>query len=902
MTASARPASRDIGSRALADALGCDRHELARAGFFDRDRHSEALALLYADALKARRPEAAFMFADRMCRLSGSTAYNLMLRAIASRLMSETRYAEADLARAFEIDPTHDLIIANVLAWGAPALKPIAAASYLDGESQDRNTLRLAMQALQQAATPIVSRMRVREGMHEGWVAWHGEGTLTIVIQRCEKRASFDLQPDASHPLACRAWSAAQIAIEIESPRLESVTFRLDGEHAHTICPAWDRSKARFPLGKRVSCRSRSEVPDHVEVIVPVYGDYAATKVCLDALEAEGSRVAKHITVIDDCSPDIDIRRLVEDRAARGLCTLVRNEENIGFARSVNRVLARVVRGDVLLLNADTIVPRESIDRLALAAHSEPGIATVTPLSNNGEYTSFPKPNDCNALPKKEEIFALDEIAAAANGRELVDLPSGVGFCLFITRECLKEVGLLSETYSRGYFEDVDYCLRAREAGFRNVCATGIYVGHVGNRSFENEKRRLVVRNLAILNERFPDYERECSAFVEADPLKSARANLEERLGPEGTVVLLLASAASGPAFVFERARQIEGQGDDLHCIHCEVGDGNDRMTLKSVRGSAPQSLTFALDDGADFARLRAYLTGMQPQAIEVIAPYALPDPVLHLAYALQIPMRIALGDLDWLCDRDFVFAKACPNADRPGECHACVDAATPAVLPSKSGHADDRRGTRALTVRAESIAPMDRMAAAFCVAHLKSATQSHRAPVQDTPRDTVRFGPRRITLGVLCPEAAVEAVRLVLAVERTLDEQLIQASVVVLGRCSNELGLMSKRRIFVTNIIAEDEYERVLRQYRITHLLSPYRTRRFGLVDRLSAAIGLAKGYFDWSFGALDLQAGDLALDPRICFERAARQIGAWIADREFFVNTVGREEGAIRGQEMED
>ena len=365
--------------------------------------------------------------------------------------------------------------------------------------------------------------------------------------------------------------------------------------------------------------------------------------------------------------------------------------------------------------------------------------------------------------------------------------------------------------------------------------------------------------------------------------------------------MLLLAPAASGPTFVFERVRQIEGQGDDLHCIHCEVGDGNDRMTLKSVRGSAPQSLTFALDDGADFARLRAYLMRMQPQAIEVIAPYALPDRVLHLAYALQIPMRIALGDLDWLCGRDFVFAKACPNADRPGECHACVEAATPAVLPSKSGHADNRRGARALMFRAELIAPMDRMAAAFCVAHLKSATQSHRALVQDTPRGMVGFGPRGITLGVLCPEATVEAVRLVLAIERTLDEQLIQASVVVLGRCSNELGLMSKRRIFVTNIIAEDEYERVLRQYRITHLLSPYRTRRFGLVDRLSAVNGLPKGYFDWSFGVLDLEAGDLALDPRICFERAARQIGAWIADREF-VNTVGREEGAIRGQETED
>ncbi|MGA9846798.1 MAG: hypothetical protein WBQ45_04060, partial [Roseiarcus sp.] len=87
-------------------------------------------------------------------------------------------------------------------------------------------------------------------------------------------------------------------------------------------------------------------------------------------------------------------------------------------------------------------------------------------------------------------------------------------------------------------------------------------------------------------------------------------------------------------------------------------------------------------------------------------------------------------------------------------------------------------------------------------------------------------------------------------------------------------------RRIFVTSVIDEGEYQRVLRQYRITRLFSPYRTRHFGLVDYLSATFSLPKAYFDWSFGALDRTAGDLALDPRVCFERAALQIGAWIAD----------------------
>ncbi len=441
-------------------------------------------------------------------------------------------------------------------------------------------------------------------------------------------------------------------------------------------------------------------------------------------------------------------------------------------------------------------------------------------------------------------------------------------------------VGLLSEAYFRGYFEDVDYCLRAREIGFRNVCATGVYVGHAGNRSFENEKRRLVVRNLAMLNKRFPGYERDCSAFVEADPLSSTRANLEERLTPSGPVVFLLAPVATGRALTLERARQIEQQGDGPHCIYSEVSEGNDHMTLKSVRGSAPQSLIFALDDEADLARLHAYLVHVQPQAIEVIAPYALPDPAWRVACALQIPMRIAFGDLDWLCDRDFVFAKSCPSTDRPGECHACVSFVKPTTQPSESGDAKHRRGTRALMVKAESIAPMDRMAAAFCVANIKSTTPIVPPPPQVTKVDMVKLEPAGVILGVLCPEAAEETNRQILAIERFLDEKGIEASLVALGQCLNDLGLMSKHRIFVTGLTPEDEHDRVLRQYRITHLFSPYRTRHFGLVDRLSAAIGLPKAYFDWSFGALNLEAGDLALDPRICFESAARQIGAWITD----------------------
>ena len=94
-------------------------------------------------------PDAAFMFADRRCRVVTPAAYDLVLRATASRLMNEARYAEEDLTRAFEIDPTHDLVIAKVLEWGPSALQRKAAANFIESESQDGETLRLAMRAFE---------------------------------------------------------------------------------------------------------------------------------------------------------------------------------------------------------------------------------------------------------------------------------------------------------------------------------------------------------------------------------------------------------------------------------------------------------------------------------------------------------------------------------------------------------------------------------------------------------------------------------------------------------------------------------------------------------------------------------------------------------------------------------
>jgi hypothetical protein len=178
----------------------------------------------------------------------------------------------------------------------------------------------------------------------------------------------------------------------------------------------------------------------------------------------------------------------------------------------------------------------------------------------------------------------------------------------------------------------------------------------------------------------------------------------------------------------------------------------------------------------------------------------------------------------------------------------------------------------------AETIIPLDRMASAFCTAYLKPLLVSPCPAPQHERTIAARLNSNRPTLGVLCPEATPETDRQIATLGRIFLRAEIDVWIVVLGLCVDELGIMASDSVFVAGRVARHEYARVFQQYRITKLFSPYRTRHFGLVDTLGAAYGLKKAYFDWSFGALEKDAGDLSLDPRICLERAALEVGAWL------------------------
>ena len=385
-------------------------------------------------------------------------------------------------------------------------------------------------------------------------------------------------------------------------------------------------------------------------MIVPVYDDFDATKQCLDAVLAyPESRLTRRIIVVDDATPDQRIAMLLDELRHDGKIELLRNGVNRGFAASVNRGLGMLAADeDVVLLNADTVPPPDLCTRLARVAYLHDDIGTVTPLSNNGEYTSMPVRFRENPIPHGEALAMLDRLAAEnTDGADFVELPNGIGFCLYVKHAVLDAIGLFSLQFGRGYCEDVDFCLRARRAGFRNVCATGVFVGHAGSRSFKSEKRALVLTNLSRIDDLYPSYRQQSAEFVRRDPLRALAGRLEWKwlLARERPFALVLGASERDASLIDRHARAKRASGLDTIVATLDVTPDDVVVRLRDQAGDYPQNvlLTYGQDRASedlahDLARLRI-------AEIAIADPGNLPMDLVRALTEIGMPYDVLLAD-----------------------------------------------------------------------------------------------------------------------------------------------------------------------------------------------------------------------------------------------------------------
>lgn len=263
-----------------------------------------------------------------------------------------------------------------------------------------------------------------------------------------------------------------------------------------------------------------------VDVVMPVHGNRTLTLQAIDSVLAASMTVPFELIVVDDASPDAVLSADLRQLADHGLVSLLVNDTNLGFIRSVNRALLQHPDRDVVLLNSDTQVFGDWLGRLLAVLHGAPAVATVTPLSNSATVLSYPvtlRDNGRSCL----DFAALDESCARMN-QAPVELPTGVAFCMAIKRRCIDDIGDFNAAeFGRGYGEENDFCRRAAAKGWANVAATNVFVWHRAAGSFGKERERRTAAALLRLEQLHPGYEAMIGKYIARDPLGAVRARLD---------------------------------------------------------------------------------------------------------------------------------------------------------------------------------------------------------------------------------------------------------------------------------------------------------------------------------------------------------------------------------------
>jgi len=226
--------------------------------------------------------------------------------------------------------------------------------------------------------------------------------------------------------------------------------------------------------------------PVDISVVIVAWNAQHYLKLCLESLAAAPPRRSMEVLVVDNASSDATVE-MVESQFP--WVKLIRSPENLGFSKG-NNVAIRQARGRyIALVNPDVIVFPGCLDALADFLDENPKVGNVGPRVFNPDMTQqstcrrFPTlwNNFCSATAlattfTKSRIFAGEHMWFFPHDRTLaVDVI--VGCFSFIRREAFDAVGLLDEDLFM-YGDDVDWCRRARNAGWEVVFYPGAQAIH----------------------------------------------------------------------------------------------------------------------------------------------------------------------------------------------------------------------------------------------------------------------------------------------------------------------------------------------------------------------------------------------------------------------------------------
>ncbi len=241
-----------------------------------------------------------------------------------------------------------------------------------------------------------------------------------------------------------------------------------------------------------------SPTPPRVSVLVLGYNRFDETVgKALKSIYADPDSAQWEVIVVDNASDAANRLKFAEAKGMWPRIQLHHLLENRGYPGGMNACLARATGELFILVSSDIIVPVGMVARLVAAFDENPSAGLIAPVTNfagNAQQIWIDP-----ALPVTDVISrGLEYANTTDGGADLLPAYRLDFCCVGMRREVYDQIGGLDEQFIPGYFEDFDYSLRARAAGFDLLIADNVFVYHEGGGTFgrmNEAKRQLATRN-----------------------------------------------------------------------------------------------------------------------------------------------------------------------------------------------------------------------------------------------------------------------------------------------------------------------------------------------------------------------------------------------------------------------
>lgn len=240
---------------------------------------------------------------------------------------------------------------------------------------------------------------------------------------------------------------------------------------------------------------------DNTTIIILTYNHLDYTKLCLESIRECTNNY--NIIFIDNGSTDDTVKWLQEQSKYADIKTVIFNSENKGFPAGCNHGAKLVEDEYICFLNNDTIVTPNWLGNLLNHINGEQSFKIIGPCTN---YISGEQKFITDIYNNNNELYNI-AIKFYNNNKPSHKLVNWlIGFCMIMKIELFNELGGFDESYGLGNWEDIDFCMKARQKNISIGIARDVYIHHfesITNRSLNNEYLKLLQNNKRIFLEKW---------------------------------------------------------------------------------------------------------------------------------------------------------------------------------------------------------------------------------------------------------------------------------------------------------------------------------------------------------------------------------------------------------------